>query len=269
MLSGDYEAWFQLSHEALGLIDIDEPDRTEHVRTWEAQVCLQKAMTEFDSGGAPDLYDRAVGLWPQGRSEYPMFDIVASTLALVEGNPGKVLEATTVGPLELNNTHILAFGVKVMNKSIALSLLDRHAEAVELAAHLPSHGVASEMPNATVVIQMAFVYHRAGDTQTALDLTRQPSRLSVGRGLDAWCFGRTLLLAETVIDTDPDLAARLVGCEFMQALTLGYRRRSLLERLRARHGPALDNLLAEGKRLGEEAVVGQAHEQLRALGLTP
>ena len=55
----------------------------------------------------------------------------------------------------------------------------------------------------------------------------------------------------------------------MQAVTLGFRRRSLLDRLQAHHGPALDELLAEGKRLGEDRVVGQAHEQLQALGLTP
>ncbi len=268
LLSGDYEQWFRIAHEGLSLIDSEGPTRTEHVRTWEAAICLQSAMTELDSGGTLALYERAVDLWPDGRAHYPLFDIVAATLALVEGDHAKALEVSSVGPAELDNIGIISISVKVMNRAIALSLLDRHAEAVELAAHLFSDPVA-EMPNTTAVIQMAFVYHRAGDTQKALDLIRQPSRLTVGRGLDAWRFGRTLLLAEMLIDSNPDLAAQLVGCESMHAVTLGYRRRSLLERLQARHGPALDELLAEGKRLGQEAVVDQAHEQLQALGLTP
>ena len=269
MLSGDYEQWFRLAHEALGLIDTGAPSRDELVRTWEAQVCLQSVMTALGSGGAPGLYERAVELWPEGRAHFPMFEIVASTQALLEGDPAKVLEVTTAEPGEVDHLEILAVAVKVMNRSIALSLLDRHTEAVELASRLLAQGVSSEMPNATATIQMAFVHHRAGDTQQALDLVRQPSRRTLGRGLDAWRFGRVLLLAEILIDTDPDLAAHLVGCESMQTLTLEFRRRSLLQRLHAHHGPATEALLAEGKRLGEPAVVGRAHQQLQALDLTP
>lgn len=268
LLSGDYESWFRIAHDGLSLIESEGADRSEYEKTWEAAICLQSAMTELDSGGTLALYERAVELWPDGRAHYPLFDIVAATLALVEGNPAKALEVSSVGPAEIENIGIVSISVKVMDRAIALSLLDRHAEAVELAAHLSSDPVF-EMPNTTAVIQMGFVHHRAGDSQRALDLVRQPSRLTVGRGLDAWRFGRALLLSEILIDTEPDLAAQLVGCESMHAVTLGYRRRSLLERLEAHHGPTLDALLAEGALLGEEALVGQAHQQLQALGLTP
>ncbi len=268
LLSGDYESWFRIARKGLALINRHSTNGGDNAHTWEASICLQSAMTELDSGRAPALYDRAVELWPDGQAHYPLFDIVGATLALVEGNPAKALEISNVTAADLENVGIISISVKVMDRAIALSLLDRHAEAVEMAAHLFSDAVI-EMPNTTAIIQMAFVHHRAGDSQKALDLVRHPSRLTVGRGLASWRFGRALLLAEILIDIEPDLAAQLVGCESMHVVTLGYRRRSLLERLHAHHGPALESLLAEGESIGEEALVARAHELLQAAGFTP
>jgi hypothetical protein len=59
----------------------------------------------------------------------------------------------------------------------------------------------------------------------ALDLIAQRTRLSLVAAIEQWRFGRSVPLAEYVIDRNPDLAARLLGYVSVSAtLTLGMRR---------------------------------------------
>ena len=97
----------------------------------------------------------------------------------------------------------------------------------------------------------------------------RPSRLSLGTAIEQWRFGRSVVLAEYVVDRNPDLGARLLGCVSVSStLTLGLRRNEILTRARAVLGDHVDDLLAQGAADGEESTVAEAHEIIRADGLT-
>jgi hypothetical protein len=151
--------------------------------------------------------------------------------------------------------------------AISLSSLGRHDEAVAAARDIPSD-VVLRSPNSTFAVRVAWVLVRAGLIQEALDLIARPTRSALGEAIEQWRFGRSLVLAEYVIDRDPDLAARLLGCMSVPAtLTLGLLRDQILMRARAVLGDRVDDLLDRGAADGEEMTVAEAHTIIQADGL--
>jgi len=270
LFAAHYERWQRITAAGMALIDTAEPGRDEAVSSWEAHLCLLAAMAELGSGSANELYDRAVSLWPRGETESVLFAITAFQIALTERDLPRMLDVTELTQEELDNTASSAYAVKAMSHATALSELGRHSEAVDLAELCASTRGLGDMVNAMGLLGMAMVHLRAGDTQRALDALRDPPAGAVGEGLGHWLHARALLLAQILLEADPEGAARLIGCVQVKLMVSARATRTLLlEKLETRLGESLDPLLEEGSRLGYHAVVGGAQELLRSQGLDP
>jgi hypothetical protein len=164
-----------------------------------------------------------------------------------------------------------SLGVIRMVRAMALSWLGRHDEALAATTiHGVVGGIAMRTPNSVGTAQVAWVLLRAGRVQEALDLIARPSRLAIGAAVEQWRVGRALFLAEHVVERDPALAVRLVGCVPQAVtITLGLRRQDLLARVEGRVDRPIDELLAAGVAAGEDATVAEAHAIIRADGYSP
>ena len=150
----------------------------------------------------------------------------------------------------------------------SLSSLGRHDDAVAALRDVPDNIITGH-PNPAYAVWVAWVLVRAGHAQEALDLVARPTRSAPGVAIEQWRFGRSLVLAEYVIDRDPDLAVRLLGCASVPATAaLGILRDQIRTRARRELGDGVDDLLAKGAADGEESTVAEAHAILRADGLT-
>ncbi len=164
---------------------------------------------------------------------------------------------------------IPSLGVIRMVHAMALSWLGRHGEAL-VASTVAGvvGGIGMRTPNSVGTAQVAWALLRAGRAQEALDLIARPSRLAIGAAVEQWRLGRAFFLAEYVIEQDPELAVRLVGCVPQTAtITLGLRRQDLLARVEGRTDRSIEDLLAAGAAAGEDATVAEAHAIIRADGL--
>ena len=273
IFAGDYESAHQFGVTGKQLIEAAGPDRDVRGRPWEAQIyshASNLALGAGDLDAARRDYERGVEVWPGSEEQFLGFAITGGLLAFADGDPRLAEQVTRPTPLEVADPSFPGVGVKIMVNAMALSMLARHDEAIEIASLLVDQTKLGSTPIATGIMQMAWVFQRAGDTQRALELIGRPPRLAVGKAVDHWRLGRVLLLAEYFIDSEPELAAQLVGSvDPVRVITLGMRRNELLHGLRDRLGERLDELLAAGRRDGDEVVVARAHELLTEAGLHP
>ena len=273
VFAGDYAAAGAFAQRGLSLVDqMDRHPVSDVTRFWAAQTCGFAGTLAVGS----DL-DRARVLLARGR---------ALGLGMLEGSP---VVTVLVGLIELADSdfeaaaattdltfdellfEIPSLGVLRMTQAMALSWLGRHDEAVAASTVAGVVGaIGWRMPNSVGVAQVAWVLLRAGHVQEALDLIARPSRLAIGAAVEQWRLGRALFLAEYVIERDPELAVRLVGCVPQAAtITLGLRLRDLLARVEGRTDWSIEDLLAAGAAAGEDATVAEAHAIIRADGYSP
>ncbi|MDX2381265.1 MAG: hypothetical protein QNM02_16075, partial [Acidimicrobiia bacterium] len=269
--SGDYRA--SGSFVRSGLDRLDQLDggvgSSDVVRFWGAALCSSGAMLAIvgELERARSLYVRSQELL--GEEQHPAGRrFVAGLIAQSDGDFEAAVELTAIENPDPAWYALGAFSGLLIVRATSLSSLGRHDEAVATARRIPASALLRS-PNSTFAVQLAWVLVRAGLAQEALDLIAQPTRLSLGVAIEQWRFGRSVVLAEYVVDHQPDLAARLLGCVSVSAtLTLGMRRGEILTRARAVVGERVDDLLAQGATDGEEPTVAEAHAIIRTDGLT-
>jgi predicted ATPase len=273
IFSGDYRVAGEFARRGVALVDaLEESEVTVIGRGWAAFMCLMAGMLAVgtDVERARALQARArIGDLDEFMTGNPAPAVLAGMIALHDGD-FETAAAVTGFEFDERSIQNPGFSVLVLVKSMALSWLDRHDEALAAATF---GGVAGAMfvgtPNSVGANQLAWILLRAGRPQEALDLIARPSRLAIGAAVDQWRLGRALFLADYVYDRDAPLAVRLAGCApLVGTITLSLRRRDLLQRARVNLGDTVDDLLAEGAAAGEEATVAEAHAIIRADGHT-
>lgn len=271
VFSGDYAAGRAFAQRGLSLVDeMDRHPVSDVTRFWAAQSCLFTGTLAVGT----DL-DRARLLLARGRAladgvlgDSPVVAVLVGLIALADNDFEAVVAATDL-TFDERLFEIPSLGVIRMTQAMALSWLGRHAEALAASTVGGVVGaIAMRTPNSVGTAQVAWVLLRAGRVQEALDLIARPSRLAIGAAVEQWRLGRALFLAEYVIEQDPELAVRLVGCVTQAAtITLGLRRHDLLARVEGRTARSIDELLAVGAAAGEDATVAEAHAIIRSDGL--
>ena len=194
-------------------------------------------------------------------------NIVEGMLALSDGDFERAVELSSFEATDPGRFVLPQFLLLRMVNVGAFSSLERHDDAVAALSDVPSN-IISGHPSPAYAVWVGWVLVRADLIQEALDLIARPARSALGGAIEQWRFGRSLVLAEYVIDRDPDLAARLLGCASVPATAaLGLLRDQILTRARAVLGDRVDDLLAQGAADGEESTVAEAHTIIRADGL--
>lgn len=271
MQSGDYLAAGSFVRGGLDRLDRlgVGVDSSDVVRSFGANLCFSGATLAIagDLERARSLYVRGQELAVKG--QFPTAgQFVAGLIAQSDGDFEAAVELTAIETRDPAWYALPIMSGMLMVSATSLSSLGRHDEAVATARQIPASALLRS-PNSVFALQLAWVLLRAGVTQEALDLIAQPTRLSLGTAIEQWRFGRSVVLAEYVIDRNPDLAARLLACVSVSAtLTLGIRRDEILTRARAVLGDRVDDLLAQGATDGEEPTIAEAHAIIRTHGLT-
>ncbi len=271
VFAGDYVAARAFAQRGLALVDaIDQRPASDITRFWAAQTCGFSGTLAVGT----DL-DHARMLLARGRAladgvldDFPAASVLVGLIALADNDFEAAVAATDLTFDDLL-FEIPSLGVIRMTRAMALSWLGRHDEAlVACTVNGDVGAIGTRMPNSVGSAQVAWVLLRAGRVQEALDLIARPSRLAIGAAVEQWRLGRALFLAEYVMENDPELAVRLVGCVPQSpTITLGLRRADLLARVEGRTDRSIDELLAAGAAAGEDAAVAEAHALVRADGL--
>jgi hypothetical protein len=268
--SGDYLAGGSFVRGGLDRLDQlgDVAGLSDVVRSWGATLCGLAAMQVI----ATDL-ERARSFSMRAAELSSTLDVplgarfMAGLIAQTDGDFENAVEVTSFEATEPAWYALPMYSSLRIVHAISLSSLDRHDEAVAATRDIPTNALLRS-PNSTFAVRVAWVLLRAGLAQEALDLIARPTRFALGLAIDQWRFGRSLVLAEYVIDRDPGLAARLLGCASVSVtMTLGPLRDEILTRARAVLGDRIDDLLAQGAADGEESTVAEAHAIIRADGL--
>ena len=274
VFAGDYAVARAFAQRGLSLVDaMDQHSVSEVTGFWAAQTCLFTGTLAVgtDLDRARQLLARARDLGAGGLDgEFPVIGVLVGLIALADGD-FEAAVATTEFTFDERFFEIPSLGVIRMIRAMALSWLGRDLEAL-VASTVGGvvGGIAMRTPNSVGTAQVAWVLLRAGRVQEALDLIARPSRLAIGAAVEQWRLGRGLFLAEYVVEQDPELAVRLVGCVSQAAtITLGLRRSDLLVRVEGRTDRSIDDLLAAGAAAGEDATVAEAHTIIRADGYSP
>lgn len=271
VFAGDYAVAAGFAQRGLGLVDaLDEQQASAVGRSWAAQLCIFAGSLAIGA----DL-ERARMLNERGRAigesdllaQHTSAATLAALIAMSDGDVEAAAEVTR-RTFEERWFQLPGLGVISFVHAMALSWMGRHDEALAATTVGGVVGaIMSRMPNSVGTAQVAWILLRSGRTQEALDMIAIPSRLAIGSAIEQWRLGRAYLLAEYVLERDPDLAVQLTGCVPLAAtLTMGLRRRDLLSRARDLVGDRVDELLAEGAAAGEDATVAAAHAILRADG---
>jgi hypothetical protein len=273
VFAGDYATAGRFARHGLSLLDAMERQPTSDVtRFWAAQTCLFAGMLAVgvDIDGARRLLGHARELGAGALEGAPTMAVFVALIALDDGDFEAAVAATDL-TFDDRFFEVPSLGVIRMTRAMAMSWLGRHDEALAATmVHGVVGGIAMRTPNSVGTAQVSWVLLRAGRVQEALDLIARPSRLAIGAAVEQWRVGRALFLAEYVLERDPGLAARLVGCVPQAVtITLGLRRRDVLRRVEGRIDQPVDELLAAGGAAGEDATVAEAHEIIRADGYAP
>jgi predicted ATPase len=272
LFAGDYKRARALIGRGLQQVEVVERQGGSDVeRFWAGQLCLSAAilMIAIDLEAARMLHRRALDVAEHRLEQYVPFErFVAGLIAQSDGDHHTAVELTSVEIADPAWYALAVYATLMMVRTVSLSSLGRHDEAVTVARDITGDAQLRS-PNSVFAVQVAWVLLRAGFAQEALDLIARPSRLSLGAAIEQWRFGRALILAEYVVDRDPELAARLAGCVSVSAtLTLGLRRDELVARARAVLADRVDELLAQGAAVGEDVTVAEAHAMIQADGLS-
>jgi predicted ATPase len=270
LFSGDYLAGGSFLRGGLDRLDQfgDVTGLSDVVRSWGAALCGLAAMQviAIDLERARSFSMRAAEL--SSTLDVPLgARFLAGLIAQIDGDFENAVELTSFEATEPAWYALPGYSSLRIVHAASLSSLDRHDEAVAATRAIPTNALLRS-PNSTFAVRVAWVLLRAGLAQEALDLIARPTRFALGLAIDQWRFGRSLVLAEYVIDRDPGLAARLLGCASVSVtMTLGPLRDEVLTRARAVLGDRIDDLLAQGAADGEESTVAEAHAIIRADGL--
>jgi hypothetical protein len=271
VFAGDYATARAFARRGLSLVEeMDRHPVSDVTRLWAAQTCgfagTLAVGTDLDRARLMLARMRALGDGMLDGS--PVVAVLVGLIELADSDFEAAVAATDL-TFDERLFEIPSLGVIRMTQAMALSWLGRHDEALVACAVGGDLGaIGARMPNSVGVAQVAWVLLRAGRVQEALDLIARPSRLAIGAAVEQWRLGRALFLAEYVIEQDPELAVRLVGCVPQAAtITLGLRRSDLLARVEGRTDRSIDELLAAGAADGEDATVAEAHAIIRADGL--
>jgi predicted ATPase/class 3 adenylate cyclase len=271
VFAGDYAAAGAFAQRGLSLVDVmDRHPVSEVTHFWAAQTCLFSGTLAVgaDLDLARQMLARARALGG-GFEDSPVVAVLVGLIALADRDFEAAVVATDL-TFDDRLFEIPSLGVIRMVHAMALSWLGRHGEAL-VASTVAGvvGGIGMRTPNSVGTAQVAWVLLRAGRAQEALDLIARPSRLAIGAAVEQWRLGRALFLAEYVMEEDPELAVRLVGCVPQSAtITLGLRRSDLLARVEGRTDRSIDELLQAGAAAGEDATVAEAHAIIRADGYT-
>lgn len=274
VFAGDYAAAGAFARRALSLVDeADRRPASDVTRYWATQACLFTGVLAVgtDLDRARQLLARARAFADGVLDAPPVAAAVLIGLIALADHDFDAAVAATDLTFDEQYFEVVSLGVLRMTRAMALSWLGRHDEAlVASTSGGVLGGIAMRTPNSVGTAQVAWVLLRAGRVQEALDLIARPSRLAIGAAVEQWRVGRAFFLAEYVIDRDPDLAARLVGCvPLAVTITLGLRREDLLQRLEGRTGRPIDDLIAAGAAAGEDATVARAHAMITGDGYAP